>query len=118
MDIKPNDPITRDWISYKAEDVTNALSSTNGTIIGYFCGHEHCDLIQVVNNKFYEVILLNDNCSKDTTFSEITNPDRIPETESEQAVSVVSINTETGDVDIKRIGAGENLTYNYLDINE
>lgn len=118
MDIMPNDPITGDWISHKAEDVTNALSSTNGTIIGYFCGHEHCDLIQVVNNKFYEVILLNDSCGKDTTFSEITNPERIDGTESEQAVSVVSINTITGDIDIRKIGAGENLTYNYLGISE
>ena len=114
MDIMPNDPIMGDWISHKAEDVTNALSSTNGILIGYFCGHEHCDLIQKVNDKFYEVILLNDNCEKDTTFDEITNPDRIAGTESEQAVSVVSIDTKTGDVYIRRIGAGENLTYNYL----
>ena len=116
MGIMPNDPIMGDWISTRSEDITNALSSTNGTIIGYFCGHEHCDLIQVVNNKFYEVILLDDNCRKDTTFSEITNPDRITGTESEQAVSVVSVNTITGDVNIRRIGAGENLTYNYLNL--
>lgn len=117
MDIISNDPITGDWISHESEAVTNALSTTNGTIIGYFCGHEHCDLIQVVNNKFYEVILLNDSCTKDTTFSEIINPDRIAGTESEQAVSVVSVNTVTGDVYIRRIGAGKNLTYNYLHQN-
>ena len=115
IDINPNDLITKDWKSPKSEEITNALSSTNGTLVGYFCGHEHFDSIQKVNDKFYEIVLLNDSCSKDTTFLEITNPDRILGTESEQAVSVVSINMKTGDVDIRRIGAGENLTYNYLD---
>lgn len=115
IDIDPNDAITKDWNSPKSEEITNALSTTNGTLVGYFCGHEHFDSIQRVNDKFYEIVLLNDSCSKDTTFLEITNPDRVLGTESEQAVSVVSINTKTGDVDIRRIGAGENLTYNYLD---
>lgn len=115
MDIRENDPITHEWIAPRAKDITEALSSTNGTIIGYFCGHEHCDLIQKLDNKFYEVILLNDSCAKDATFSEITNPERVAGTDSEHAVSVVSINTKTGQVDIRRIGAGENITYNYLE---
>ena len=114
MDIKPNDPITVDWVAPNAKKFSEAIAATNGIIIGYFCGHEHCDLIQTIDNKFYEVILLNDSCSKDTTFSSITNPNRLVDTISEQAISIVSINTKTGDVYIRRIGAGENLTYNYL----
>ena len=114
MDIKPNDPITADWVAPNAKKFSEAIAATNGIIIGYFCGHEHCDLIQTIDNKFYEVILLNDSCSKDTTFSSITNPNRLVDTISEQAISIVSINTKTGDVYIRRIGAGENLTYNYL----
>lgn len=114
MDIMPNDPIMNGWNTHSETPITNALSSTNGTIIGYFCGHEHCDLIQKVNDKFYEIMLLNDNCSKDTTFEEITNPERVAGTISEQALSVISINTTTGDVTIMRIGAGENMSYNYM----
>ena len=68
IDINQNDLITKDWKSPKSEEITNALSSTNGTLVGYFCGHEHFDSIQKVNDKFYEIVLLNDSCSKDTTF--------------------------------------------------
>lgn len=114
MDINPSDPITSSWESGSASALSTAIASTNGTIIGYFCGHEHHDRIIKVNNVFYQVALLNDSCDKDTTFPSITNPDRTAGTTSEQAVSVISINTTTGAVVIRRIGAGQNLSYNYL----
>ena len=113
IDIMPNDTITNEWNSNSETLVTNALCSTNGTIIGYFCGHEHFDRIVKVNDIFYQINLLNDTCSQDTTFEEITNPTRTAGTVSEQAVSVVCINTNTGNVIIKRIGAGENMNYSY-----
>lgn len=115
MDINPNDPITHSWESSQASAFTNAISGTNGMIIGYFCGHEHHDRIVKVNDTFYQVTLLNDSCAKDSSFSEITNPDRTAGTISEQAVSAISVNTTTGAVVIRRIGAGQNLTYNYLE---
>lgn len=115
MDIIENDPIMWKWVAPMSKDIADALSSTNGTIVGYFCGHEHCDLINKVEDKFYEIILLNDSCEADDTFDEIINPERIEGTNSENAISVVSINTVDGSVEIKRIGAGENLTYNYFD---
>jgi hypothetical protein len=47
----------------------------------------------------------------------ISVTDRVTGTISEQAVSVVSINTTTKDVVIRRIGAGRNqtLSYNYAE---
>ena len=115
-DIMPNDPITNEWNSNRETKIVNALKTTNGVFIGYFCGHEHFDRIVAVDDSFYQITLLNDSCVKDTEFDVITNPDRTAGTVSEQAVSIVSINTSTGDVTIRRIGAGENMTYNYLDI--
>lgn len=113
IDIMPNDPITSDYQSNAASSITNALSSTNGTIIGYFCGHEHIDRISKVNDTFYQTILLNDSCAQETSFTNIKTPTRTLGTVSEQAISIVSINLNTHVVTIRRIGAGENLTYTY-----
>lgn len=114
IDIMPNDPITSKWESNQARRITDAIKSTQNTVIGYFCGHEHFDRIVKIEDSFYQINMLNDSCSQDTSFTEITNPTRKANTVSEQSVSIVSINLTTGDVVIRKIGASNgNMEYNY-----
>lgn len=112
-DINPDDPITSGWIAFRARQIVNAILTTNGRIIGHICGHEHHDRLIKIDDAFYQCTLLNDSCVKDTTPSEIIKPDRTRGTYSEQAVTVVSFNTKTGDVVTRRIGAGNEQSWNY-----
>lgn len=100
----------------------NAIMNSNGNVIGYFCGHQHIDLVSNVTidgRKLYEATLLCDKFENDNYYS--NNPELYPEndrvvgTNTEQAISVISFNTKTKDVVIRRIGAGRNqtMTYNY-----
>lgn len=114
VDINHNDPISGLGVLTNASDVVNALSSTNGKFVGYFCGHEHQDRIVFINDTIYQTILINDSCRQDTELPNWTNPERTAGTTSEHAVSVVSFNTVTGAVDIRRIGVGTDMEYNYL----
>ena len=94
-----------------ADQIASALSQTNGQIVGYFCGHEHLDRTSVVNGKFYQTILLNDYMKK--------SQGRARNKVSEQAVTVISMNTKTGAVVMRRIGAeskDRTKTYNYRKI--
>lgn len=99
----------------QATQVVEKIKSTNGTIIGFFCGHEHVDDISVVDNSFYQTVFLCDKREQYLGFPNISPPSRTAGTVSEQAVSIVSINTTTGDVTIRRIGAGAGIdrSFNY-----
>lgn len=88
-------------------DLIDAITSSNGEIVGYICGHQHTDAINQTSG-LYEATLLCDRL-ENTTYYE-----RIADTTSEQAVSVVSINTSSKDVVIRRIGAGsQQFGYSY-----
>ena len=93
-----------------AAKVINVLNETNGTIIGYFGGHMHIDKITEVNG-IKNVTLLNDSCKR--SGGGVYDFERVAGTESEQAVSVVSINLSNKAVTIHRIGAGNDMTYSY-----
>lgn len=97
--------VTGDWKSTKSAEVTTALSSCNGKIVGYFCGHEHVDQLRLVNNKFYQLISYCDRF-ENADYFEIDNPSRTRGTTSEHTITVVSFNTSTGEVVTRRIGAG------------
>ena len=103
------------------ERIQNALGNSNGSAIGYFCGHQHIDLVSYVvsnNKKIYESTLLCDRFENNQYFDD---PSLYPEnnrqalTVTEQVLSVVSFNTKTKDVVIRRLGAGRNqiMSYNY-----
>lgn len=104
---------TGQWMSAYAQALTNAISSCNGHIVGYFCGHEHIDQLRLVNNRFYQLISLCDVFENDNYFDVDNYPTRVRGTSSEQAVTVVSFNTTTGDVVTHRIGAGDEYAWNY-----
>lgn len=100
-------------------DVVTAINNCNGSIIGYICGHQHIDAIYNDGN-FTHVTLQCDKFENTNYYDGISVTDRVVGTVSEQAVSVISINTTTKDVVIRRIGAGRNqtLSYNYAESTE
>lgn len=97
-------------------DVIDAIENCNGTIVGYICGHQHCDITELIGT-FHHTTLICDKFENSNYYPGISVTDRVTGTISEQAVSVVSINTTTKDVVIRRIGAGRNqtLSYNYAE---
>lgn len=110
--------ITGQWKSAKASEITSAISLCNGHIVGYFCGHEHIDQLRLVNSKFYQLISLCDLFENDNYFEVDNYPTRTNGTDTEQVVTVVSFNTQTGIVQTRRIGAGagsgvNEYTWNY-----
>lgn len=110
--------ITGQWMSAQSQAVTTAISSCNGHIVGYFCGHEHIDQLRLVNNKFYQCICLCDVFENDNYYNVDNYPVRTVGTATEQVVTVVSFNTATGDVITRRIGAGDEYAWNYKTLQE
>lgn len=95
-------------------DIASAIASCNGEVIGYICGHQHIDGVYDVGD-FYQSMLYCDKFENTNYYSGYSETDRQIGTISEQAVSVISFNTTTKDVVIRRIGVGRNriLSYNY-----
>lgn len=101
------------WTGTVAQLKTH-LSACNGNVIGYLCGHEHIDYIYD-NGSFTEATMICDKFENVNYYPDYSVTDRVSGTESEQAVSVISFNTSTREVVIRRIGAGRNkvLSYTY-----
>lgn len=93
-------------------DVINAISNCNGSIVGYICGHQHVDITEEIGG-FQHTTLICDKFENSNYYDGISVTDRKAGTTSEQAVSVISINTKTKQVVIRRIGAGRNKTMSY-----
>ena len=107
LPVDPEDPYPNK--SLRCEEISTVLANTRGSLVGYFCGHVHKDQYTYVKNSFYEVVL---NCDKNTHTRLV---DRSP---SEQVITIVSLNTETGDVLLRRIGYNPSdrlRSFNYLE---
>lgn len=101
------DIISEDMIEsteLNASDIISAINQCNGTIIGYICGHQHIDMTKKVGN-FQHTTLQCDKFETTNYYPGISFIDRSIGNETEQAVSIISINQETGQVIIRRIGA-------------
>lgn len=96
------------------DDVKEVIARCNGNLAGYICGHQHIDDTRSVGD-FQHTTLMCDMLDSRNTYNGYSLTDRQSGTVSEQAVSIISINTTTKDVVIRRIGAGRNqtLSYNY-----
>lgn len=92
--------------------IISAIKNCNGTIVGYICGHQHIDLIYN-DGDMYHTTLYCDKFENTTWYADYSITDRVAGTIDEQAVSVISINTTTKDVVIRRIGVGKNKTMSY-----
>lgn len=100
------------WQPNSVRAVKTSMLQSNGSIIGYLCGHEHCDYLYN-NGSFEEVTIICDKFENIDYYPGVSVTDRVAGTVTEQAVSVVSINTNTKQVVIRRIGAGRNQTMSY-----
>lgn len=95
-------------------NVISAILNCTGEIIGYICGHQHIDILYYDGNIHYSSLYC-DKLENVDYYAGYSITDRQSGTTSEQAVTVVSINTTTKDVVFRRIGVGLNpvLSYNY-----
>ena len=92
--------------------VISAIENCNGTVVGYICGHQHVDICEKIGT-FQHTTLICDKLESTNYYQGISVTDRVSGTVTEQAVSVISINTTTKNVVIRRIGAGRNSTLSY-----
>lgn len=95
-------------------DILAAIANCNGSIVGYFCGHQHIDYTQKIGNIQHTTFLC-DKLENTNYYDGISLTNRVAGTVSEQAVTVVSFNRSTKDVVTRRIGAGRqrSMTYSY-----
>lgn len=104
-----DDGVFSEYSSPKTSEIITAFNLCNGTVVGYFHGHEHNDWVYTSgsgavtcvslacdtrgNSRYYE--------SKGCPYAE----NRTAGTANEQAITIVMINTTTKAVTFKRIGA-------------
>lgn len=92
--------------------IISAIKECNGKIIGYICGHQHVDITGKWSG-IQQTTLLCDKFENTNYYDGISVTNRESGKVTEQAVSVVSINSKTKQVVIRRIGAGRNSTISY-----
>lgn len=103
IDINANLPYT----NKSATEITNIISKCNGKIVGYFCGHEHIDNQTLVNKKFYQNVFYSDCVNVNQKWRKYGST-------NDQCITVVSVNSKTGQVKINRIGVNSKIkNYNY-----
>lgn len=103
----------------RANEVIAAIKNFKATKtqckhIGHWFGHEHYDLIEVVDGITYIATLnsLDDKYASPTVQGAKTY-DRVTGTDTEYAMDIVCINQTTSTVNLLRFGAGENRQFTY-----
>lgn len=92
--------------------IISAINNCNGTIIGYFCGHQHIDYCEKIG-AFQHTTFQCDKFENTNYYSGISVTNRVVGTVSEQAVTVISINKTLRQVLTRRIGACRTRTMDY-----
>lgn len=95
--------------------IAAAIATSSGTVVGYFCGHQHIDGISTISG-FHQAMLYCDKLENIDYYSGYSVTDRAAGTTLEQAVSVISFNTTTKQVAIRRIGVespNQTLAFSY-----
>lgn len=82
------------------------FSDISATVVGYFAGHKHADMINTVDNVTY-VLTTSDALFQDDGYNREMN------TINEQAFDVIQIDTLNRQVFLTRIGAGSNRSFTY-----
>lgn len=104
-----DDGVFSEYSSPKTSEIITAFNLCNGTIVGYFHGHEHNDWVYTSGSGAVKCISL--ACDTRSNSKYYANkgcpyPDnRTAGTTNEQAITIVMINTTTKAVTFKRIGA-------------
>lgn len=103
------------YTSKSGNTIIGYCTQSVATCIGTFSGHLHVDRsAQVGATGIWHTTLLNDSCRQGSGHGVYTPPARAAGTVSEQSINVVVIDKQTGDTTIHRIGAGSDISYNYL----
>lgn len=76
-------------------------------ILGFFCGCDHKDQI-LETDQSYKVITITSDADQSADETEAV---RIPGTDNEHAIDIVTINTRTGMVNLTRLGVGSSRYY-------
>ncbi|MBR3346274.1 MAG: metallophosphoesterase [Solobacterium sp.] len=97
-----------------ASDFISAVNQCNGHIVGYFCGHQHIDDTRLISGGFQQTTLLCDRFENTNYYDGLSVTNRVEGTANEQAISIISINTKTRNVVVRRIGAGWESIVNSL----
>ena len=100
-----------------AAAVISAIASCNGSIVGYVCGHQHIDDTRNIGD-FQQTTLMCDRFENTDYYNGLSYTERVAGTDNEQAITIMSLNTQTREVVFRRIGAGwasivEGLHYTY-----
>lgn len=88
-----------------ASSIIDAFLSTNGTFVGYVCGHQHIDFVGNTG-QIWQATLMCDRFENTNYYDGYSYTQRVANSINEQALSVLSLNTKTRNVVIRRIGAG------------
>lgn len=88
-----------------ATNIINAILSTNGNLVGYICGHQHIDFVGNTG-QIWQATLMCDRFENTNYYDGYSYTQRVAGTTNEQALSILSLNTKTRNVVIRRIGAG------------
>lgn len=88
-----------------AQDIISAINKCNGNIVGYICGHQHIDDTRNIGD-FQQTTLMCDRFENTNYYDGLSYTQRVADTANEQALSVISLNTKTRNVVVRRIGAG------------
>ena len=88
-----------------ASSIIDAILSTNGNLVGYICGHQHIDFVGNTG-QIWQATLMCDRFDNYNWYDGLSYTERVEGTANEQALSILSLNTKTREVVIRRIGAG------------
>lgn len=88
-----------------ASNIINAILETNGNLVGYICGHQHIDHCGN-NGDIQQITLMCDRFENTNYYDGLSYTQRVADTVNEQGLSILSLNTKTRNVVVRRIGAG------------
>lgn len=87
-------------------------TKNQGEIICYISGHVHYDKIEEIDGITY-INQLNSRATQDHTGPTINTPERVMDTDSQEALSVYKVDRENRKIYIIKHGAGEDAQINY-----
>lgn len=99
-----------------SERIISILSSASCKVGGYLAGHKHKDIFGKVNSKFYLTCFLDDG-QRSSEVSKVEPANFY----NHQALTIMSVNEQTGDVKYKRIGNFKTYVefgYNYTTLTD
>lgn len=93
------------------KNIMSCIEKSDKSFVGFFTGHQHIDETTQLSNKAYHTTFMCDRYENLHYYSYYNYPTRTSDSNSEQAISILSINPTLKSVKIKRIGTAVNSEY-------